>query len=43
MWQGLPGGSALKNPPDNAGDVDLILVWEDPVQQGATKPINHSY
>ena len=43
MWQGLPGGSALKNPPDNAGDTGLILVWEDPTQQGAMKSMNHNY
>ena len=27
---GFPGTSVVKNPPASAGDVGLILVWEDP-------------
>ena len=27
---GFPGASVVKNPPASAGDVGLILVWEDP-------------
>ena len=27
--QGFPDGSTVKNPPANAGDVGLILGWED--------------
>ena len=29
---GFPGGSVVKNPPANAGDVGLILGWEDPLE-----------
>ena len=27
LCQGFPGGSAVKNPPANAGDVGLIPGW----------------
>ena len=27
---GFPGGSVVKNPPANAGDVGLLPQWEDP-------------
>ena len=30
---GFPGGSLVKNPPDNAGDVGLIPSWEDPLEK----------
>ena len=37
MWfvpsWGFPGGSAVKNPPMNAGDLDLIPGWEDPLEK----------
>ena len=37
MWfvlsWGVPGGSAVKNPPVNAGDPDLIPGWEDPLEK----------
>ena len=37
MWSvpswGFPGGSAVKNPPVNAGDPDLIPAWEDPLEK----------
>ena len=29
---GFPGGSVVKNPPANAGDVGLILGWEDSLE-----------
>ena len=29
----FPGGSAVKNPPGNAGDVGLIHGWEDPLEK----------
>ena len=36
-WRGFPGGSVVKNPPANAGDirdVGLISGWEDPLEKG---------
>ena len=37
MWfvpsWGFPGGSAVKNPPMNAGDPDLIPGWEEPLEK----------
>ena len=36
--KGFPGGSAVKNPPASAGDVDSIPDQEDPTCRGATKP-----
>ena len=30
----FPGGSVIKNPPANAGDVGLILGWKDPLEEG---------
>ena len=30
----------VKNPPANAGDTGLTLVWEDPTYRGETKPMN---
>ena len=32
----------VKNPPTNAGDMGLILVWEDPTGCGATKPMHQT-
>ena len=34
---GVPGGSVVKNPPANAGDMSLIPIWEDPICLGAMK------
>ena len=31
---GFPGGSVIKNLPTNAGDVGLILGWEDTLEKG---------
>ena len=30
---GFPGGSAVKNPSGNAGDVGSIPGWEDPLEK----------
>ena len=30
---GFPGGSVVKNLPANAGDMDLILGWIDPLEK----------
>ena len=35
MKTGYPGGSVVKNPPANTGDVD----WEDPLEE---ETANHS-
>ena len=43
LGMGLPGGSVVKNPPANAGDAVLSLVWEDPTCRGATKSVCHNY
>ena len=32
-YMGFPGGSAVKNPLANAGDVALIFGWEDPLEK----------
>ena len=29
----FPGGPVVKNPPANAGDLGLILGWEDPLEK----------
>ena len=31
---GFPGSSAGKEPACNAGDLGLILSWEDPLEEG---------
>ena len=42
--QGFPGGSVGRNPPANAGDMGLSLVWEDPVWPRSNyKPLCHNY
>ena len=42
--QGFPGGTVVKNPPDNAGDMGFrSLVCKDPTCCGATKPECHNY
>ena len=35
-WQvmGFPGGSVVKNPPDNEGDLGPSLDWEDALEKG---------
>ena len=33
FWKVLPGGSVVKNPLANAGEVSLILSWEDPLEK----------
>ena len=32
IW-GFPGGSVVKNPPANSGDMGSILIWEDRLQK----------
>ena len=41
--RGFPGGSVVKNPPGNAGDVGSTLIREDPTCCKADKPMSHSY
>ena len=39
----FPGGTVVKNPPANAGDMGSSPVREDPTCRGAAKPVCHSY
>ena len=39
----LLDGAVDKNPPANAGEKGPLLVWEDSICQGATKPVSHNY
>ena len=39
----FPGGTVVKNPPANAGDMGSSLIQEDPTCCGATKPVHHNY
>ena len=32
-YGGFPGGSLVKNPPANAGDMNRFLGWEDPWEE----------
>ena len=34
VHRGIPGGSVVKNPPANAGDLGLIPGSEDPMEKG---------
>ena len=44
IFQGVPGGSVVKNLLANAGDKGWIpLIGEDPTCHGTTKPMRHSY
>ena len=40
--EGSPGGSAVKNPPANAGDQGSIPGWEDPPGEGNGNPVQYS-
>ena len=40
---GFPGGSVVKNPPANAGDVVQSLIQEDRTCRGVTKAMSHNY
>ena len=40
--EGFPGGSLVKNPPANAGEVGSIQLWEDPTCCGARKPVRRN-
>ena len=33
--EGFPGGSVVKNPPDNAEDMVPLLGWEVPLEKGS--------
>ena len=33
QYSGFPGGSVVKNPTANAGDMGSILGWEDPLEK----------
>ena len=37
--QGFPGGSVVKSPHANAGDMGSTPVWEDPICNGVIKPV----
>ena len=39
---GFPGGSVVKNPPANAGDVHLILGWGRSPGEGYDNPLKYS-
>ena len=41
--QGCPGGSVVKKPLANAGEVGSIPGLEDPTCHGATKPMQYNY
>ena len=41
MW-GFPGGSVVKNPPANAGDVDLIPGSGRSPREGNGNPLQYS-
>ena len=40
---GFPGGSVVKNPPANAGDMVRSLVWEDPTMPQSNQAMDHNY
>ena len=44
LWplQGFPGGSAVKYPPANAGDMGLIPGWEKSPGEGNGNPLQYS-
>ena len=42
-YWGLPGGTMVKNPPTNAGDMVRSLVREDHTCCGETKPVRYNY
>ena len=39
----FPGGPVVKNPPANAGDMDLIPSPGNSTCHEATKPVGHNY
>ena len=39
---GFPGGSEVKNPPADAGDVSLISGWGRSPGEGNGNPLKHS-
>ena len=46
IFMGFPGGSAVKNPPANSGDMHLQIHWEDPLErssgEGNSNPLQYS-
>ena len=42
MYEGFSGGSVVKNPPANAGDVGLISVWGRSPGEGNGNPLQYS-
>ena len=42
LYRAFPGGSVVKNPPDNAGDMGLIPGLERSPGEGNDKPLQHS-
>ena len=40
---GFPGGTVVKNPPANAGDMGSSPGLGDPTCRGVTKPVRHNY
>ena len=43
VFQGFPGGTMVKNPPANAGDMGSSPGLEYPTCRRATKPMCHNY
>ena len=41
--ESFPGGSVVKNPPANAGDMGSILDQGRSPRGGATEPMHHCY
>ena len=43
IYMGFPGGSVVKNPPANAGDMGLIPGWGRSPGAGNGNPLHYSY
>ena len=43
MFWDFPGGTVVKNPPVNAGDMGSSPGPGNPTCRGATKPVRHNY
>ena len=42
LYVGFPGGSVLKNPPANAGDMGSVPRWRRSPGEGNGNPLQHS-
>ena len=42
VYSGFPGGSVVKNPPANAGDMGSIPVLGRPPEEGNDNPLQYS-